>query len=99
MGLFNPGRMVVTRNVDDRRRMDFDFFVFVEESLERHLRGDWGDLCAEDTELNDEAIAAEQRGEPTDSLFSMYRYFDGTEVYIITEWNRSVTTILFPEEY
>ena len=49
--------------------------------------------------MNDEAIAAEQRGEPTDSLFSMYRYFDGTEVYIITEWNRSVTTILFPEEY
>lgn len=99
MDLFNPGRMVVTRGIEDRRCMDLSFFDFLEKSIARHLEGDWGDLCAEDSELNDEAIAAEQRGEPTDSLFSMYRYFDGTEVYIITEWNRSVTTILFPEEY
>lgn len=99
MDLFNPGRMVVTRGIEDRRCMDLSFFDFLEKSIARHLECDWGDLCAEDTELNDEAIAAEQRGEPTDSLFSMYRYFDGTEVYIITEWNRSVTTILFPEEY
>ena len=97
--LFNPGRMVCTRGVEDRRCMDFGFFGFVDESIARHLRGDWGDLCLEDKEMNDEAIAAEQRGEPTDSLFSMYRYDDGTEIYIITEWNRSVTTVLFPEEY
>ena len=99
MGLFNPGRVVVTRNVDDRRRMDFDFFVFVEESLERHLKGDWGDLCPEDKEMNDESLEAERNGSWMDSLFSMYRDDDGTELFIITECDRSVTTILFPWEY
>lgn len=99
MDLFNPGRIVVTRGIEDRRCRDLRFFGFLEESIARHLGGDWGDLCAEDREMNDEAIAAEQRGEPTDSLFSMYRHSDGTEVYIITEWNREITTILYPEEY
>ncbi len=97
--LFNPGRIVCTRGVEDRRCGDYGFFEFVEGSLGRHLSGDWGDLCSDDRELNDEAIAAEQRGETTDSLFSMYRHIDGTGIYIVTEWNRSVTTILFPHEY
>lgn len=97
--LFRPGKIVCTRSVEDRRCGDFGFFGFVEESLKRHLIGDWGDLCQDDRELNDEAIATEQRGETTDSLFSMYRHTDGTGIYIITEWDRSVTTIMFPHEY
>lgn len=82
--------------MEDRRYGDFGFFRFVEESLGCYLAGDWGDFCQDDRELNDEAIAAEQRGETTDSLFSMYHHTDGTEIYIITEWDRSVTTIMSP---
>ena len=85
MDLFNLGRTVVTRGIKDRRCRNLRFFGFLEESIARHLGSDWGNLCAEDREMNDEAIAAEQRGEQTDSLFSMYRHSDGTEVYIITE--------------
>ena len=40
--LFRPGRIVCTRGVEDRRCGDFGFFAFVEESLGRHLIGDWG---------------------------------------------------------
>ncbi len=48
--------------------------------------------------MNDDAIEVERKGEPTDSLFSLYGIGD-REIYIITECDRSVTTILFPDEY
>ena len=48
--------------------MDLLFFGFPEESIARHLEGDWGDLCDEDREMKDEAIVAEHKGESTDSL-------------------------------
>ncbi len=48
--------------------------------------------------MNDDAIEAERSGEPTDRLFSLYSIGD-REICIITEWDRSATTILFPEEY
>lgn len=78
-----------------RRCGDFGFFEFV-EYLGCHLIGDWGDLCPDDKDLNDEAIATEQRGETTDSLFSMYRHTDGTEIYIVTD-EISPRTVNIPE--
>ena len=84
--MFRPGRIVCTRGVEDRRCGDFGFFDFVEESLERHLTGDWGDLCLDDRELNDEAIAAEQRGETTDSLFSMYRHLQFSRLFVLLDY-------------
>ena len=61
--------------------------------LARHLSGDWGDdLCAEDVEANDAALANGDR------LLSSYKV--GTDkVWIITEWDRSATTFLLPSEY
>ena len=53
MVLFEPGRIVVTRGIEDRRCRDLHFFGFIEESIARHLGGDWGNLCAEDREMND----------------------------------------------
>ena len=48
--------------------------------------------------MNDDAIEAERNGEWSDRLFSLYD-IEGTEIFIITEADRSVTTILLPEEY
>jgi len=63
------------------------------ELLQRHVIGDWGDLSAEDKALNDRAIEKGER------IVSAYTLADGERLYIITEWNRSVTTILLASEY
>jgi hypothetical protein len=61
-------------------------------ALKRHVSGDWGDLCPEDTMANDDALAHGGR------LFSAYGH--GAErFWIITEADRSVTTVLLPEDY
>ena len=62
-------------------------------ALGRHLRGDWGDVCPEDKAANDSALRDGER------LLSVYHTKDEVEFYIITEWDRSVTTVLLPEEY
>lgn len=62
-------------------------------ALLRHASGDWGDLDSEDRNANDRALLQGNR------LFSAFRSVEGVRFWIITEWDRSVTTILLPEEY
>jgi hypothetical protein len=84
---FSLGQVVVTANASLR--------LLTEEvltALARHSRGDWGDLCAEDTLANNDALAQGGR------LFSAYGEGE-TRFWIITEADRSVTTILLPEDY
>ena len=87
---FQPGRMVITAgaqealNSEDARQA----------LIEKHLEGDWGILGAEDKRLNDEAV---ESGE--DRILSKYLDRHGHEFYIITEWDRSITTILLCDEY
>lgn len=93
---FELGRTVVTKGISELMSKDGDFYVFVMSSLCKHARGDWGDLDPEDAKLNDAALAS---GE--DRIFSVYKR-DGIpdgKIWIITEWDRSATTILFPHEY
>jgi hypothetical protein len=62
--------------------------------LHRHHCGDWGDeLCAVDKQANEDALVHGSR------LLSCYSTSAGDRLYIITEWDRSMTTILLPEEY
>jgi hypothetical protein len=70
--------------------------------LGRHMTGDWGEVCPEDTQTNEEALQIGGR------LFSVYVLPapDGgstalapIKIWIITEADRSVTTLLLPEEY
>jgi hypothetical protein len=62
--------------------------------LARHVRGEGGDLCAEDRLANTEAIKlGGQR------VLSVYKQLEGETVWIITEADRSVTTILTPDDY
>jgi hypothetical protein len=60
--------------------------------LARHATGDWGDLCAFDRRQNEIALREGYR------VLSFYEVPQG-RVWIITEADRSVTTILLPEEY
>ena len=64
----------------------------VTEAIARHLSGDWGDLCPQDTADNEFGLTHSGR------LCSRYYTEDGTLFYVITEWDRSVTTVLLPEE-
>ena len=95
MGKFKIGQLVATRAVDERTRGDKKFYNFVAKSLKRHINCDWGDLCDEDKESNEQALKDGGR------LFSAYIFDKQTDekIWIITEWDRSVTTILFPEDY
>ena len=63
------------------------------EYLVRHVMGQWGDLCPEDKQANDEAVIDDLR------ILSAYRLNDGVKIWIITECDRSATTLLLPEEY
>lgn len=61
--------------------------------LQRHAHGDWGDLDAEDVAENEFSLLKGLR------LLSAYNLKDGTRIWIITEADRSATTLLLPAEY
>jgi hypothetical protein len=61
--------------------------------LARHASGDWGELCAFDRRQNEVALRNGER------VLSSYPVGEERRVWIITEADRSVTTILLPEEY
>lgn len=63
------------------------------ELLLRHVTGDWGDLDDEDKKENELSVKEGFR------ILSAYKLETGSKVWVITEWDRSVTTILLPSEY
>lgn len=71
--------------------------VSVIDLLARHVSGnDWGDLCLEDAHANDEALI---HGGRLLSAYALKPDLADTRIWVITEWDRSTTTILRPEEY
>jgi hypothetical protein len=92
MGLFELGALVATPAALDTLR---EAGVSPGTLLARHVSGDWGDVGAEDWKMNDRDLREGER------LFSVYELdgATGPRVYIITERDRSVTTILLPEDY
>ena len=88
--LFSLGQVVATPGV---LKLCEENDISPIEYLARHQCGQWGgELPAEDKKSNDEALVHGGR------LFSTYMV-KGTKVWIITEWDRSVTTLLLPSEY
>lgn len=88
LALFPLGRIVMTRGVH--------FGISADEmliGLLRHAKGDWGDVCDEDRVSNDEALVRQFR------LVSEFQTSNKTKFWIITEHDRSRTTILLPKEY
>ena len=62
-------------------------------ALDRHRTGDWGEVGRDDWRANERALKQDER------LLSVYRTANGMKFYIITEWDRSLTTVLLPEDY
>lgn len=93
MSLFELGRVVTTCGVAEKMQNDISFGIGVVDALERHSKGDWGNISDDDRDVNNEAV---KNGD--DGIMSSYT-IGSTEIWIMTEWNRSVTTVLFPEEY
>ena len=93
---FKLGRLVATPGaIHALQRSGQDPLVFVQ----RHRQGDWGDVDAGDKALNDEAIAHEGDLDRQSRVLSAYTTNAGEKLWIITESDRSATTILLPEEY
>lgn len=84
---FNLGQTVVTRNAHDKIDP-----IAIYNSLLSHSCGDWGTVCHDDWKTNDEALELGNR------ILSSYED-DGQVFWIITEWDRSVTTVLLPDDY
>ena len=62
-------------------------------ALYRHQRGDWGEMGKEDGQVNERALTQGER------LLTVYHTAAGTKFWIITEHDRSVPTVLLPEDY
>ena len=86
------GQLVCTVKIAATIEKDSEFQKEIYNSLEKYTKGDWGDTCEKDCELNDEALAS------NDHIVAWYKTSRGN-VFIITEADRSVTTILFASEY
>lgn len=88
--IFPCDRLSITTGVSALvERADLDPIPY----LLRHLGGDWGNLCDEDKRLNDAALKSGDR------LLSSYEVTPTLTLWIITEGDRSVTTLLLPSEY
>lgn len=99
MSLFKTGQVVTTPGIASIIDASEAARKIVKECLRRHCSGDWGDMSDDDKELNQLSLDEEkEKGRTCESLFSMYETDFGC-IYIITECDRSATTILLPEEY
>lgn len=85
---FPLGRLVITRNA--LRHLEL---VDLYAALRRHALGDWGDVSSEDQAANCRALTHGER------VLSVYHTEADVKFWIITEWDRSLTTILLPEDY
>ncbi|MFP3497024.1 hypothetical protein SB759_22600 [Pseudomonas sp. SIMBA_059] len=89
---FEPGALMMTEGVHlliEKELLNFHLY------LNRHLSGDWGEICDKDKLSNEQALQYGER------LFSSYEVEAGDQkkLWIITERDRSVTTLLLPSEY
>jgi len=85
---FSLGKLYMTRGV-----MNGVSALDVWHAVMRHAECDRGDVCKGDWRLNDSALKDDGR------LLSVYRASNAKRFWIITEWDRSATTVLLPEEY
>lgn len=86
------GLVVATPGIVDFVGNDLSRNTTFRNSLIRHANGDWGLVDSEDKTANDIALLSGSR------LLSAYE-IESRKIWIITEADRSSTTVLFPEEY
>lgn len=96
MILFPLGRLMITPAALKRLEVQDGRVLVI---LKRHMAGDWGDMCDEDRRANDRALEQGTRLLSAYPIDPAHRYGDDNRVWIITEADRSATTILLPEDY
>ena len=92
--LFRLGKTVVTKQISDAIEAAPSFLDEINSALARYVNGDWGELPEADAHSNDFAIKSSK----PDRVFAAYDTSQG-KIWVITEWDRSYTTILFPSDY
>jgi hypothetical protein len=85
---FPLGRVVATANAASTLEQED-----INKALARHASGDWGEVGPEDREENELSLREGFR------LLSVYRDRNGVKFWVITEADRSATTVLLPEDY
>lgn len=90
--LFPMGSLYITAGVHTWSEYTIDNAFLLAELLARHATGDWGDIAEGDKGINEQAIKDGSR------IMSVYKLED-TTLWIITEADRSTTTVLLPSEY
>ena len=65
----------------------------IQRALARHLSGDWGEVCPDDAQANEQSLIDGTR------ILSAYHSTSGTKFWVITEADRSSTCVLLPDEY
>lgn len=90
------GRLMATRGVANKMADCPDFEQFARQAFARYRRGDWGEMTESDKRQNDAAV---RNGD--DRILAAYTNSEHPDwkLWIITEWDRSATTLLFPDEY
>lgn len=92
---FMLGRIVATRTIAERMNRELHFGQFISDSFKRYMNGDWGEMCQEDQKINNQAV---EMGEGR--IHGSYIYKPTNEkIWIVTERDRSVTTVLYPSEH
>lgn len=91
---FNLGRTVMTQGIAMKMDANPQFGVDVTIAFQKYCNADWSEMkYEEDRQMNEEAV---KNG--NERIFATYNTCEG-QIYIITEHDRSYTTILFPDEY
>lgn len=88
IAVFRLGQIVATSNALSKLSQQD-----ILRGIQRHQAGDWGDVDAHDRDANNRALTEGTR------LLSVYHTSSGLKFWIITEADRSVTTVLLPEDY
>ena len=97
---FSTGTLLHTATVNEAAKANSIFALFLMQIIIRHRNKDWGDCCEEDWNTNNEAL---KTGERILSVYNLPKDLQANQsdkkVWIITERDRSYSTILFPSEY
>jgi len=95
-GKFPIGRLVATQGVANLMQEEPGFERFAKDAFRRYLNADWGEMCESDKQQNDMAVIHKDN-----RIFASYENaaHPGWKLWIITEYDHSATTLLFPSEY
>lgn len=90
---FELGQVVQTRTIATEIENDKEFEKEIYNAFNKYINCNWGDTCEEDQEMNNNAVKNNN-----DRIVAKYITSKGN-IFIITEWDRSYTTIMFANEY